>query len=285
MAEFFYIMSKKSTEFQILIDPNRIHTEYFKDLFRFRELFFFFAWRDILIRYKQTFLGIAWSIIRPLINMAVFAFVFGKVANLSSDGINYSVFVLAGMLPWQLFCSCIMDASSSLLNNSHMISKIYFPRIILPVSHIIVNFVDFSISLFMMFIVLLVIGLLTHWTILCIPFFVALTLLFCLGASLWIAAVMVRYRDFRFIIPFIVQFGMFISPVGYGSFIVPERWRFFYFLNPMAGIIDGFRWCFFGTYHADFSLSIGLSIAMTLIILVFGFRFFRKMERVIADII
>lgn len=278
-------MSKKSAEFHVVIDPSRAQKEYFKDLFRYRELFVFLAWRDILIRYKQTLLGVAWSIVRPLLNMAVFAFIFGKVAKLDSDQISYPLFVLAGMLPWQLFANSLVDTSGCLVTNAHMISKIYFPRMVLPMSHIMVNLVDFLISLCMMTVLTLVIGPPIQLTILLLPFFILLSLALCLGVGLWLSAVSVRYRDFRFIIPFVVQFGMFISPVGYGSFIVPQKWHFIYFLNPMAGIIEGFRLSFFGTYHEDFPLALSLSIGVTLLLVVSGFRFFRKMERIFADII
>lgn len=278
-------MTKKNTESQIIIDPSRIQKEYFKDLLRYRELFYFFAWRDIVVRYKQTFLGVLWALIRPIINMAVFAFVFGKVANLSSDHINYPLFVLAGMVPWQLFAGCLVDTSNSLLNNSAMISKVYFPRIILPLSYLMVHFVDFLISLGMLFFLFLITGSFNQWSLLGLPIFIVMTLFLCMGASLWLSAASVRYRDFRFIVPFIVQFGMFISPVGYGSFLVPEPWRWIYFLNPMAGIIEGFRWCCFGVYHADLPLAVMISCFINAVILITGFRFFRKMERIFADII
>lgn len=277
-------MSKKD-EFQIVIDSNRTNQEYLKDLFRFRELFYFLAWRDIVVRYKQTFLGVIWALVRPLINMAVFAFIFGKIANLASDHINYPLFVLAGMLPWQLFAGCLVDASESLVSNAHMISKIYFPRLILPISDIMVHFVDFLISLSMLLFIFLITGQLDHWTLLGLPLFIALTLLLCAGTGLWLAASTVRYRDFRFIVPFLVQFGLFISPVGYSSFLLPATWRWLYFLNPMAGIIEGFRWCCFGIYHADLPLAIMLSCCMTMGLLITGFCYFRKMERVLADII
>lgn len=278
-------MSKKSSEFTVIIEAQRSQKEYLKDLIRYREVFFFVAWRDILVRYKQTLLGVSWSIVRPLINMAVFAFIFGKIANLNSDEISYPLFVLAGMIPWQLFANSLADTSTCLLNNAHMISKVYFPRLVFPMSHVVVNSVDFLISLTMMIVLTLIIGPPIQWTFLLLPFFVLLTLMLCLGVGLWLSAISVRYRDFRFIIPFIIQFGMFISPVGYGSFIIPEKWRIFYFLNPMAGIIDGFRLSFFGTYHSDFPIALGLSIAVNTFLLVTGFRFFRKMERVFADII
>lgn len=278
-------MSKKSAEFNIVIDANRLEREYFKDLFRYRELFYFFAWRDILIRYKQTFLGVAWSMIRPLLNMAVFAFVFGKIANLAAGHPHYALFVLAAMLPWQLFTSCLMDSSNSLVQNAAMISKVYFPRVVLPVGHIIVNCVDFLISLAMLFFLFVLTGMPYNHSLLFLPLFIVLDLVLCLGTSLWLAAITVRYRDFRFIIPFVVQFGVFISPVGYSSFLISSYWKWVYFLNPMAGIIEGFRWCCFGTYHDDLPFAIAISTGMSILLLVSGFRFFRRMERVFADII
>lgn len=278
-------MTIKDSRFHITIDPNRAQTEYFKDLFRYRELFYFFAWRDIVVRYKQTLLGVIWVLFRPLMNMAVFAFIFGKVANLASNHVNYPLFVLAGMLPWLLFAGCLVDTSNSLVNNAHMITKVYFPRIILPVSYLMVHFVDFLIGLAMLFVLFLCMGYLNQWTLFALPIFIALTLVLCLGTSLWLAAANVRYRDLRFIVPFLVQFGLFISPVGYGSFLVPEPWRWFYFLNPMAGIIEGFRWCCFGVYHPDLPLAVALSCVVNIILLVSGFRFFRKIERIVADVI
>jgi lipopolysaccharide transport system permease protein len=277
-------MSNKSKEFNIIIDPKSVQKEYFKDLFRYRELFYFFAWRDIVVRYKQTFLGVAWSLIRPLLNMAVFVLIFGKIANLATTHVNYPLFILAGMLPWQLFSNSIVDTSNSLISNASMISKVYFPRIILPVSHILVNFIDFGIS-FTMLMVLFIFAGVYHWTFVFIPIFILLTLVLCLGASLWLAAITVRYRDFRFIVPFLVQFGMFLSPVGYSSFLVPESWRWLYFLNPMAGIIEGFRWCCFGEYHDFLPFAVAMSCVFNAVLLVSGFRFFRKMERIFADII
>lgn len=277
-------MTNKSKEFNIIIDPKNVQKEYFKDLFRYRELFYFFAWRDIVVRYKQTFLGVIWSLVRPLLNMAVFVLIFGKIANLGATHQNYPLFVLAGMLPWQLFSSSIVDTSSSLINNASMISKVYFPRIILPISLILVNFIDFGISFLMLFILFIFAGI-SHWTFVFLPIFVVLTLMLCLGASLWLAAMTVRYRDFRFIVPFLVQFGMFLSPVGYSSFLLSETWRWVYFLNPMAGIIEGFRWCCFGIYHDFLPVAVAMSCLINVVLLVTGFRFFRKMERIFADII
>lgn len=277
--------ANETSKYTILIDNTHLQKEYFKDLFRFCELFYFFAWRDLLVRYRHTVLGVLWVIVRPLINMAIFAFVFGKIAHMDSYEINYPIFVLVGLLPWQLFASSIVDASSCLINNAAMISKIYFPRIILPISQIIVNLVDFSISMALLVLLLFFTGMITHLTILLAPVFVILSLLLCLGTSLWIAAINVRFKDFRVIVPFLIQFGLFISPVGYSSFLVPEAWRYLYFLNPLAGIIEGFRYCCFGTFHPDLFIALGLSSLMTLFLLITGFQYFRKMERVLADII
>lgn len=277
-------MTNKSSEFQITIDTEQIQKEYFKDLFRYRELFFFLAWRDIIVRYKQALLGVLWSIIRPLLNMVVFAYIFGRVANLPSEGVNYSLFVLAGLLPWQFFSSSLVDGSQCLVGQAQIISKTYFPRIILPASNIFPNFLDFAISLVIMFMAIGMMGYMS-WRLFYLPLLVGLLFMLCLGASLWTSALMVRYRDVRFIVPFIVQFGLFLSPVGYGSFLISEPYRTIYYLNPIAGIIEGFRWCFFGVNGESLPLSLGLSVAVNCLIFYFGFRFFRKMERLLADII
>jgi lipopolysaccharide transport system permease protein len=278
-------MSKKVSQFTTIIEANSHPKEYFKDLFRYRELFYFFAWRDILIRYKQTLLGVIWVLVRPLINMLVFAFVFGYIAHLPSGPIDYHLFILAGMLPWQLFAACLVDTSNCLLANSLMLSKVYFPRIILPISYILVNTVDFFISLTFILLLFAVLKVISYGTLLVLPLLIVLSFSLCLGAGLWLAALTVCYRDVRFLMPFIVQFGMFISPVGYSGFLVPESWRWIYFLNPMAGIIEGFRWCFFGVYQPDLPIALIISVCITGALLVTGFSFFRKMERVFADII
>lgn len=280
-------MTKENTNFKLIIDANDVQKEYLKDLFRYRELFYFLAWRDVVVRYKQTFLGVMWAIIRPLLTMMVFTFVFGKIARLDSglDRVSYSLFVLSGLIPWTLFANSLVDTSNSLLNNAPMISKVYFPRIILPISNIIVHLVDFFISFAVLFLLLVLSGNFHPWAFLGVPFFIALTFLLCLGTGLWLAAISVKYRDFRFIVPFLIQFGVFISPVGYSSFLLPEHWQWIYFFNPMVGIIEGFRWCCFGIYHAHLFSAILISCVMNLFLLVTGFRFFRKMERICADII
>lgn len=250
---------------------------------RYRGLFYFFAWRDILVRYRQTFFGIAWAVVRPLLSMAVFAFLFGKVANLPSDNINYALFVLAAMLPWQLCSNSFVDTCNSLVNNAPLISKIYFPRMIIPSAQIIVHLLDFAVTACLLMILTIAIGDLCLWTLLTLPLFTLLALVLSLGSGLWLSALTVQYRDFRIIVPFFVQFGMFISPVGYGTFIIPEQWQWCYFLNPMVGIIDGFRWAFFGISHPSIQYSIGMSVTTTLCVLISGFYYFRKTERTFAD--
>lgn len=278
-------MSKKQSDFKIIIDSNRIEKEYLKDLFHFRELIYFFAWRDILVRYKQTALGIAWAIIRPLLYMAVFVLVFAKIARLDTHPISYPLFVLSGMLPWSFFSNCLADSGMSLIQNSPLLTKVYFPRMILPFTSIIVNFIDFFISLLMLFIVMYFMGSFDVLTLCFLPLFLLLTLALNVGMSLWSAALTVRFRDLRFLVPFITQFGMFVSPVGYSSDLVPELWKWLYFLNPMAGIIEGVRWSCFGVYHSYLPLAVSLSIFMTVLILTSGFCYFRKLEKIFADII
>lgn len=270
-------------ENEIIIDSKQEGREYLRDVIHYRELFYFFAWRDILVRYKQAFFGISWALVRPLLNMAVFTFLFGKIAHLPSGNVNYPLFVLAGMLPWQLFANASLDTCNSLVLNAPLVSKIYFPRIIIPTAQIIVHLLDFVIT-FTFFIVLAAFfGALNFWTLFVFPLFLLLVLMLCVGVGLWLSALTVKYRDFRIVVPFIVQFGMFISPVGYGSFIIPEKWQWLYFLNPMAGIIDGFRWAFFGETYPNMGLSIAISIVLNLLILISGFLYFRKTERTFAD--
>jgi lipopolysaccharide transport system permease protein len=276
-------MSHKDPQPILVIEANRIQKEYLKDLFRHRELFYFFAWRDIVVRYKQAVFGVAWALLRPLLNMAIFSFIFGYIAKLPSDNVNYPIFVLAGMLPWQLFANALVDTCNCLVGTPQLLTKTYFPRMIVPSAQIIVHLVDFGISL------LLLLGLgLWFWqidfiTLLTLPLFVLLALFLCLGSGLWISALTVKYRDFRFIVPFVAQFGIFLSPVAYGSFLIPERWQWLYALNPMVGIINGFRWAFFGISSPHMESSLFISFAVSMLIFVTGFRYFRKTERTFAD--
>lgn len=274
---------KASPKVEIVIEADLMPKDYLKDLIRFHELFFFLAWRDILVRYKQAAFGIAWSVFRPLLNMAVFSLIFGKIAHLSSYDIPYPLFVLAGMLPWQFVSGAIFDTCNSLTGNVHLITKVYFPRIILSTSQILVHLVDFSINLILLFILMLIMGSGNLITIPALPLCLLLALILCLGSSLWLSALTVKYRDFRFIVTFMVQFGMFISPVGYGTYIVTGIWKWIYFLNPMVGVIDAFRWSLFDIKHPDMIWSIIFSFVISIVLLISGLRYFRKTERSFAD--
>lgn len=266
-----------------IIEANMVPKEYFRDLFRHRELFFFLAWRDILVRYKQAAFGVAWAVIRPMLNMLVFTLIFGKIAHLSSFDIPYPLFVLAGMLPWLLVSGGGLETSSSLINNVHLLTKVYFPRIILSTSPILVQLVDFAINLVLLLLLMWIMGAGNPSTFWMLPLFLGLCLMLCIGLSLWLSAVTVQYRDFRFIVAFVSQFGMFASPVGYGSYIIPGIWKWIYFLNPMVGIIDGFRWSLFGIVQPDMEWSILFSCIISGVLLVTGLRYFRKTERSFAD--
>ncbi|MBF8275418.1 MAG: type transporter [Candidatus Brocadiaceae bacterium] len=272
-------------EHTLLIEAGRTELHYWKDLWRFRELFYFLSWRDILVRYKQTVIGIAWSVIRPLMTMVVFTVVFGKLAKLPSEGAPYPMLVYVAMLPWQFFANSLTESSNSLITNANMLSKVYFPRIIMPASAVIVSLVDFLISFFILVVLMIWYQFIPDWRIVTLPFFLFLALIASLGFGFWLAALNVKYRDFRYIVPFIVQFGLYISPVGFSTNVVPEKWRLLYSLNPMVGVIDGFRWAILGgdvkIYWQGFFLSTGL----VFILFIAGVSYFRKTERYFADII
>jgi lipopolysaccharide transport system permease protein len=272
-----------SAKTEVTIDADNVQKQYLLDLFRYRELFFFFALRDILVRYKQAFFGVTWALIRPVLNMILFTLIFSRIANLPSGNVNYALFVLAGMLPWQLFSSCLLDTSNSLINHSNLVSKVYFPRMIIPSAQIIVHLLDMAIGLVLLTCCSLWLGAINSWTIATLPFFLGLSFILCIGTGLWLSALTVKYRDFRFIVPFVVQFGIFLSPVGYGSFMIPGQWIWIYMLNPLVGIIDGFRWAFFGLTYPFLTYSILISIVMTMLILTSGYYYFRQMEKTLAD--
>jgi len=273
-------------ENQTIIEAGQSESRYWLELWHYRELFQVLAWRDLSIRYKQTIIGGIWALIRPLLTMLIFTIIFGRVAKLPSDGsAPYALMVFAGMLPWTFFATGLADASNSLINNANLISKVYFPRLIVPTAMIIVSFVDFLISFFILVGMLIWFDFLPGWQIIFLPLFVALAFFASLGPSLWITALNVRYRDFRYIIPFIVQFGLYVSPVGFSSSVVPEHWRLLYSLNPIVGVIDGFRWCILnGQSHLD-PTNLTISVAVTIFFLWFGFFQFRKMEKSFADLI
>ena len=280
-------MTDNSTNagFDLIIEPNRTTGAFFRELLRYRELFYFLAWRDILVRYKQTVIGIAWSVIRPLLTMLVFTVVFGRLAKLPNEGVPYPILVFSAMLPWQYFANAMQESSNSLIAESRLISKVYFPRLIVPASSVIVSAVDFLISLALLGLLMLGYGFIPSWTLLFMPFFFLLATLAALGAGFWLSALNVKYRDFRYIVPFLVQFGLYVSPVGFSSSVVPERWRLLYSLNPMVGVIDGFRWCVQGTASSIYLPGFLLSAVISVLAFFSGVWFFRRTERFFADFI
>ncbi|MFC1701847.1 ABC transporter permease [Pseudomonadota bacterium] len=270
---------------KVTIEAGRTERHYWGDLWRYRELFYFLAWRDVLVRYKQTVIGISWAFLRPMLTVLALTLVFGKLAKLPSNGVPYPLLVFAALLPWQFFASSFSEAGNSLVSNSNMISKVYFPRITIPVSTIIVSLVDFLISLFLLALLMLWFGYIPGLRILLLPIFTLIAVATSLGSGLWISALTVKYRDFRHIIPFVVQFGLYISPVGFSSSIVPDGWRFLYSINPMVGVIDGFRWAILGGETQLYLPGIVLSIFIVAIVLATGYSFFRKTEKTFADVI
>ncbi|MBD2254572.1 ABC transporter permease [Nostoc parmelioides] len=274
-----------SSKQELVIEAGRTEQQYWKDIWRYRELFYFLSWRDILVRYKQTAIGIAWALIRPFLTMVVFSVVFGKLAQLPSQGAPYPILVFSAMLPWQFFANSLSECSNSLIGNANLISKVYFPRLIVPTSAVVVSFVDFMISGIILLGLMAWYNYIPTWRIFTLPFFVAIAFAASMGAGLWLASLNVKYRDFRYIVPFIVQFGLYISPVGFSSTIVPQQWRFIYSLNPIVGVIDGFRWAILGgesnLYLPGFLLSLGL----VFLLFISGIWYFRKMERTFADVI
>jgi lipopolysaccharide transport system permease protein len=269
----------------LVIEAGRAERHYWRDLWRYRELFFFLAWRDILVRYKQTVIGIVWALGRPLITMLVFTLVFSKLAKLPSEGVPYPILVFAALLPWQFFSNAFSGAGDSLINNAGMISKVYFPRLVIPASAVIVSFVDFLISGLILVGLMIWYGFTPNLSMLTMPLFIFVAFAAAMGAGLWVAALNVKYRDFRIIVPFVVQFGLNISPVGFSSNIVPEKWRLLYCINPMVGVIDGFRWAILGGNTQLYWPGFLLSLFLVLVILVTGIVYFRKTEKTFADVI
>jgi lipopolysaccharide transport system permease protein len=270
---------------RIVIEAGRTERHYWRDLWRYRELFYFLAWRDILVRYKQTFVGVAWSLIRPFLTMIVFTVIFGTLAKMPSDGLPYPLLVFAGMLPWQFFSNAFSESGNSLVANSNLISKIYFPRLIVPAGSVVVGFIDFLISAVFLVGLMVWFRYLPDWRILTLPFFILIAIAASLGAGFLLSALTVKYRDFRFIVPFIVQFGLYVSPVGFSSAIVPEKWRLLYSLNPMVGVIDGFRWALLRGQSQLYLPGFFLSLALVIFMLFLGIWYFRKTEKTFADVI
>jgi lipopolysaccharide transport system permease protein len=270
---------------QLVIRAGESERQYWRDLWRYRELFYFLVWRDILVRYKQTAIGIAWALLRPFMTMIVFTIVFGNLAKLPSNGVPYPIFVFAAMLPWQFFANALAECSNSLINNANLLSKVYFPRLIIPTSAVIVSFVDFLISGIILIGLMAWYNFVPSWQILALPLFILITFVAAMGAGLWLAALNVQYRDFRYIVPFIVQFGLYISPVGFSSGIVPLEWLPIYSLNPMVGVINGFRWAILGQSTQLDTVAFAISLGLVFSLLLSGIWYFRKMEKTFADVI
>jgi lipopolysaccharide transport system permease protein len=275
-----------STRQTTVIEAGRGETQYWGDVWRYRELLYFLAWRDILVRYKQTIIGVAWAVVRPLLTTVVFTMVFGRIAKLSAPGAApYALLVMAAMLPWQFFSTAMSEASNSLITNSNLISKVYFPRLVVPASAVVTSFVDLLITLGLMGLLMLWYGFAPDWRMLFLPGFILLAFSASFGVGLWLCALNVEYRDFRYIVPFIVQFGLYISPVGFTTSIVPEKWRLIYSLNPMVGVIDGFRWAMLRGETALNYSSILASVLVTAFVCLTGIWYFRRTEKTFADII
>lgn len=269
----------------LVIEAGKTESQYWKDLWNYRELFYFLAWRDILVRYKQTVIGIAWALLRPFLTMVIFTVVFGKLAKLPSEGVPYPILVFSAMLPWQFFANSLSECSNSLIQNANILSKVYFPRLIIPTSAVIVSFVDFMISGIILLGLMAWYNFIPSWRMLILPLFIVIAFIAAIGSGLWLAALNVQYRDFRYIVPFIIQFGLYISPVGFSSTIIPAKWRLFYSLNPMVSVIDGFRWTILGKESNLYVLGFSLSISLVVLLFVTGIFYFRSMEKSFPDLI
>lgn len=271
---------------ELVLEAGRSDRGYWRDLWQYRELFQVLAWRDISVRYKQTVLGVAWALLKPFLTMVVFTVIFGRLAKLPSDSDTpYALMVFAGMLPWTFFSTALAEAAASLVGNASLITKVYFPRMIVPVAAVMVAFVDFLISFLLLIGMMVWYQFVPDWRILLLPVFIAIALMASLGLGLWITALNVKYRDFRYIIPFILQLGLYVSPVGFSSSIVPDKWRLLYSLNPMVGVIDGFRWSLLAGKGQVYLPGLGISLAVTAVFLWLGISHFRKTEKSFADLI
>jgi lipopolysaccharide transport system permease protein len=270
----------------LVLEAGRAERHYWRDLWTYRELFAILAWRDLAVRYKQTAVGVAWAVIRPLLTMLIFTVVFGRIARMPSEGATpYPVLVFAGMLPWFLFSTILNDASVSLVTNANLIGKVYFPRLIVPAATIAVALVDFAVTFVLLIAMMLWFHVLPDGRLVFLPAFVLLAILASLGPALWMTAMNVEYRDFRYIIPFVLQFGLYVSPVGFSSTVVPAQWRLLYSLNPAVGVIDGFRWCLLGGRTHLYLPGFAASLLVVAAFLWLGVAYFRKTERTFADLL
>lgn len=270
---------------ELIIEAGHAERHYWRDLWRYRELFYFFAWKDILVRYKQTVVGVAWAVIRPLLLMVIFTFVFKRVINLPGDGVPYQLTAYVGILAWTFFSMSLQESGTSLVSNANLISKIYFPRLVIPASAVITALLDFLVASALLVILFLWFDYAPSTHIVALPLFIALAFAAAIGGGLWLSALMVRYRDIRFVIPFIVQFGLYVSPVWFKTSQIPEQWRLYYSINPVVGVIDGFRWAILGGPNEIYWPGMFVSLATTALLTFSGVYYFRKSERTFADII
>lgn len=268
----------------ITIEAGKSKSQYWRDLWRYRELLYFLAWRDILVRYKQTVIGLSWALIRPVLTMIALTIVFGEFAGMSSDGVPYPLMVLCGMLPWQFFANAFAESGNSLVSNQGMITKVYFPRLVIPIGSVVTSFVDFLISALLLGVMLFYYRHVPDLRIISLPIFIIMAFGAAFGAGVWVSALMVRYRDFRYVIPFIVQFGLYVSPVGFSSTQVPEKWKYLHFFNPMSGVIDGFRYALLGENNL-IGMQLIFSFVAIVALIVSGLHYFRRTEKTFADII
>ena len=271
---------------EIVIEAGRTEGNYWRDIWHYRELLYFLAWRDVLVRYKQTLIGIAWALVRPLLTVGAFTIVFNKVAGLEAPGsIPYPLLVYCAMLPWQFFSTGLSEAGTSLIGNANLISKVYFPRLIVPTSALVTSLVDLLIMLGLLVLLMAGYGYLPDYRVLALPIFIILAFGAAFGTGVWLAALNVKYRDFRYVLPFIVQVGVYISPIGFSTGNVPAEWRLAYSLNPLVGIIDGFRWSLLRGESPLSWTSLSVSVAVTIMMCVIGVWHFRRTERTFADVI
>lgn len=278
-------MGKRMEWEETVIEPGKIERNYLKDMWRYRELLYILSWRDIKVRYKQTAIGVLWAVLRPAVTLVVFTVVFGRIAGLPSDsGVPYPILVLGGLLPWQFFSNAVLESSNSLIGNERLITKVYFPRILIPASAVVTSFIDFLIAFLLLLGAIVYYGFPISVWMLLIPVFLALVFLFSLGCGLILSALNVKFRDFRYIIPFVLQLGLFLSPVGFSTAVVPESWRLAYAFNPLVGVISGFRWCV-APDSAFPDVEAGLAVGVSFLTFLIGFIFFRRVERSFADII
>jgi len=276
---------RKNQEFELTIEAGKAERHYWMDLWRYRELFYILAWRDVTVQYKQALMGILWAILRPFLTMIIFVVVFGKIAKLPSEGIPYPIFVFSAMLPWTFFSTAFASSGGSLIKNIHLISKIYFPRLIIPTASVLVSLVDFLVSFFILILLMFFYHYSPTWHILALPLFLLLGFFAALGLGLFTASLNVKYRDFQFIIPFIVQLGLYASPVAFSTTLVPEKYQLLYYLNPMVAVIDGFRWAISGGKTTFNITELIFSISVVILVCFFGTLYFRKTEKTFADVI